>query len=88
MDSPGLLQPLPIPSTLFIDISMNFIEGLPKLGMKDVIMVIVDCFSKYTHCIALRHPYFTLGVAKLFMNNVYKLHGLPTSITSDKDPVF
>jgi hypothetical protein len=88
MDSPGLLQPLPIPSALFIDISMNFIEGLPKLGMKDVIMVIVDCFSKYTHCIAPSHPYFALGVAKLFMNNVYKLHGLPTSITSDKDPMF
>jgi hypothetical protein len=84
----GLLQPLPIPAAPFIYINMDFIEGLPKLEGNDVIMVIVDHFSIYAHCIALSHPYSASGVAKLFMNNIYKLHRLPASITSDRDPVF
>ena len=51
-------------------------------------MVVVDRFSKYAHCMALSHPYSAPMVAKVFMENVYKLHGLPASITSDRDPVF
>lgn len=66
---------------------MDFVEGLLKFEGKDVIMVIVDRFSEYVHCLALSHPYSTSGVAKLFMN-IYKLHGLLASITSDRDQVF
>jgi len=84
----GLLQPLSIPFAPFIDISMDFIEGLPKSEGKDVIMVVVDRFSKYAHCMALSHPYSAPKVAKVFMENIYKLHGLPASITSDRDPMF
>jgi hypothetical protein len=88
MASLGLIQPLPIPSAPFIDINMDFVEGLLKLEGNDVIMVIVDHFMKYTHCITLSHPYSASGVAKLFMNNIYKLHRLPASITNDRDLVF
>lgn len=86
--TPGLLQPLPIPHAPFIDISMDFVEGLPKSEGKDVIMVVVDRFSKYAHFMSLSHPYTTLIVAKVFMDNVYKLHGLPASIVSDTNPIF
>lgn len=82
------LQPLPIPYTSFIDISIDFMERLLKSKGKDVIMVVIDRFSKYAHYIALSHLYSALTVAKLFIDNVYKLLGLPASIISDRDPMF
>jgi hypothetical protein len=84
----GLLQPLPIPIAPFIDISMDFIEGLPKSEGKEVILVVVDRFSKYAHLIALAHPYSALTVTKVFMEHVYKLHGMPATIVSDRGSIF
>lgn len=67
---------------------MDFVEGLPSSGGKNCILVIVDWFSKYNHFIPLSHPFTTLTVAKSFLNNVYRLHGLPTSIVSGRDRAF
>jgi hypothetical protein len=50
--------------------------------------VIVDKFTKLSHFIALAHPYTTSLVASMFIDVVYKLHGLPATIVSDRDPVF
>jgi hypothetical protein len=86
--SPGTLQPLPIPPAIWRDISMDFIVGLPKSGNKSVIMVVVDRLSKYAHLCALQHPFTTSTVAQLFMDQVFKLHGMPHSIVSDRDPTF
>jgi hypothetical protein len=86
--SPGLLQPLPIPETAWSSIGIDFITALPKSNGKDVIMVVVDRLTKYSHFIALSHPYTVLTVAQLFLTHVYQFHGLPTSIISDRDPVF
>jgi hypothetical protein len=84
----GLLQPLDVPSQVWVDISMDFIEGLPKVGGKSVILTVVDRFSKYAHFIVLGHPYTAASVARAFFDDVVRLHGFPTSIISDRDSVF
>ena len=84
----GLLQPLPLPQNVWEDISMDFIEGLPKSGGKSVILVIVDRLTKFAHFLALSHPYTAKTVAAVFMDNIYSLYGMPQSIVSDRDAVF
>ena len=86
--SPGTLQPLLTPPTVWQDISMDFIVGLPKSGNKSVIMVVVDHLSKYAHLCALQHPFIASMVAQHFMDQVFKLHGMPHSIVFYHDPTF
>jgi transposase InsO family protein len=85
---PGLLQPIPVPEQSWQVISMDFVEGLPRSRNADTILVVVDVFSKYAHFLPLLHPYTALKVAHVFMDSVYKLHGLPHSIISDRDKIF
>lgn len=85
---PGLLQPFPIPETAWIMVSMNFIEGLPKSGKWNAILVVIDKFNKYAHFVPISHPYIALSIAQQYFNHIYKLHGLPTAIISDRDRIF
>jgi hypothetical protein len=84
----GLLQPLPVPSRVWAEISMDFIEALPKVQGNSVILTIVDRFSKFAHFISLSHPYTATSVVKAFFNEVVRLHSISESIVSDRDPVF
>lgn len=83
----GSLQPLPIPNKPWQDISMDFIDGLLPSKGYTVIFVVVDRFTKYSHFMALTHPYTTKTVALVFLQTVFKLHGLPNTIVSDRDPM-
>jgi len=67
---------------------MDFVEGLPRSGKMNCIMVVVDKFTKYSHFLPLSHPFTVASVAKVFFSEVYRLHGLPTAIISDRDKVF
>lgn len=86
--SPGLLQPLPVPTQPWTYISMDFIEQLPLSAKRDTIWVIVDRFTKYSHFVALSHPFSASSLATLFLDTIYKLHGLPQSVVSDRDKIF
>lgn len=81
-------SPLPIPNSAWQDVSMAFIDGLPKCEGYSVILVVVDRFTKYGNFFPLKHPYSAQSVAQVFFNNIVKLHGLPKTIVSYQDKVF
>jgi hypothetical protein len=85
---PSLLHPLSIPQSSWIDLSMDFIEGLPPSNRFSIILVVVDRFTKYDHFFPIKHPYTTSSIAHIFLDNVVKLHGVPQSIVCDRDRVF
>jgi hypothetical protein len=71
------LKPLLIPPTIWTNIFMDFIVGLPKSGNKSFIIVVVDNLSKYDHLHSLQHPFTSSTVVQIFMDNIFKLHGMP-----------
>jgi hypothetical protein len=83
-----LLQPLPIPSQVWEDVSMDFVTGLPHSLGFTVLLVVVDRFSKGIHLGALPTGFTAYKVGDLFTAMVCKHHGIPKSIVSDRDPVF
>ena len=86
---PGLLQPLPIPSKPWECISMDLITALPMTTHgHDAIFTIVDRFSKMCHFIPTTSNVDAPSLASLFLSHILKLHGLPKSIVSDRDPRF
>lgn len=80
---PGLLQPLATPARQMV--SLDFVDGLPSSKGYTCILVVVDLCS---HFVALKHPFSALSMAKLFMQHIYKLHGLSTALVSDRDKIF
>ncbi|MCO5573059.1 hypothetical protein L7F22_026824 [Adiantum nelumboides] len=84
---PGLLQPLPIPDSPWESISMDFIFGLPKsIHGNTGIWTIFDRFSMQAHFIPVKKTIKAHQMATLFISQIFKYHGLPTSIVSDRDP--
>ena len=85
----GLLQPLSIPSLRWESVSMDFMTSLPTSARgNDSIMVVVDRLTKRAHFIPMKSTHTAAQVAQHFVKHVFKLHGVPKSIVSDRDPRF
>jgi len=84
----GLLDPLEIPNRPWDDISMDFIVGLPASGGHTKIWVVVDRFSKMAHFIPLSTDTPIKEIANIFLREIWRLHGLPSSVISDRDSRF
>ena len=67
---------------------MDFITVLPMVQGKDCIFVVVDRLTKYAHFFAISAHYTTTQVAELFFRDIFRLHGLPKTIVSDRDNRF
>ena len=67
---------------------VNFITKLPVVAGKDVILVVCDQLSKMTHFVAMTEGTSVEGLAKLFRDNVWKLHRLLESVVLDRGPQF
>jgi len=81
----GLLEPLEVRMRPWTAISMDFIVGLPKFNGYTKIWVIVDRFSEMAHFIPLRTEKHIKELALTFLKEIWRLHGLPESIVSDRD---
>ncbi|HEX8609391.1 MAG TPA: reverse transcriptase domain-containing protein [Pedobacter sp.] len=84
----GLLKPLEPPEKRWDDISMDFITGLPLSEGYDAILVVVDHLSKMAHYIPCNTTLDAEGFAQLFVDHIFRLHGLPTKIISDRGSIF
>jgi hypothetical protein len=86
----GLLQPIPIPKRRWQVVTMDLITGLPltRHGHHDAIVVFVDKLSKMVHYAPCTTTVDAAALAKIFLREVVRLHGVPEAIISDRDPRF
>ena len=85
----GELQPLPIPSWKWEDISMDFITGLPKTSKGyDSIWVIIDRLTKSAHFIPMKTNLRAPDYAQLYIDQIISLHGVPKTIITDRGTQF
>lgn len=84
----GLLRPLPTPERSWQHLSMDFITHLPQSNGHDAILVVVDRLTKMRHFVPCKGTCNAEDTANLYLHHVWKLHGLPLTIVSDRGTQF
>ena len=83
------MNPLPILKWKWEDIAMDFVSGLPRMQSgHDSIWVIIDRLTKSAHFLPIKKTSSMEKLAKLYVEDIVKLHGAPTTIIYDRDPRF
>jgi len=80
----GKLKLNEIPEKLWTHLMVDFITKLLVVAGRDAILVVCDRLSKMTHFVAMTKGTSAEGLVRLFKDNVWKLHGFPESIVSDR----
>jgi len=88
----GLLKTMPVPTHPWQYIGIDFVGPLPESsnrnGSYDMICVIIDLLTAMVHLVATRQTYRAVDMAEVIFDTVFKLHGLPERIISDRDSLF
>ena len=84
----GKLKLSEVPQKTWTHLMVDFITKLPVVAGKDTVLVVCDWLSKMTHFVVTMEETLAEGLARLFKDNVWKLHGLPESVVSDRGPQF
>ena len=84
----GILKPNPVPDAPWQDLSMDFVVGLPENRGYDTIWVVVDRITKLLHMVPCKSTCSSQDLADLFRHNVWKHHGLPSTVISDRGRQF
>lgn len=88
----GLLHPLTVPRRPWEQIGVDFVGPLPqnknRHGAFDQVMVVIDHLTSMVHLIPVRTTYRARQIAEVFYESIYRLHGLPERIVSDRDKIF
>jgi hypothetical protein len=80
---------LPVPEWKWETISLDFITGLPKTQKhNDSIMVVIDKLSKFAHFIPVKSTFKAINILEIFMKEIFRLHGIPKMVISDRDVKF
>jgi hypothetical protein len=85
----GMLHLLPVPKWKWETISLNFITGFPRTQKhNDSIMMIIDKISNYEHFIPVKYTFKSINITEIFMKEIFRLHGIPKMVISDRDVKF
>jgi transposase InsO family protein len=85
----GLLQPLELPHVPWHTVTMDFITQLPRTESgHDAILVVVDKLTKMVHLVATTTTATAEQTARLYVDHIWKLHGVPQKVVTDRDPLF
>ena len=85
----GLLQPIDIPEMKWECVSLDFVTALPRVrGGFDSILVVVDRLTKVAHFIPVKSTTTAVYISRVFIREIFRLHGMPKVLVSDRDVKF
>ncbi|MCO5559081.1 hypothetical protein L7F22_012673 [Adiantum nelumboides] len=85
---PKQLKPLDLPQMKWECISMDFVTGLPTVAGYDSVFVVVDMLTKVAHLMPIKTTYTASDISRVFIKEIFRLHGLPKRIISNRDAKF